>query len=103
MTRSLVLAAAVAALALPAAADQLAQSLGVPPGIYTTAELALMREARQEHDPQRRDWVVDGAAASTPRLFLRDWGPGAELDGSSATPSAAARLAAEMGLDRDTP
>lgn len=102
MTRSLALAAAAAMLALPAGADQLARSLGVPPGVYTTAELILMRQARQDHDPQRRDWVVDRAVGSTPRLFLRDWTPGAEPDAPSATPSNAARLATEMGLDRDS-
>ena len=51
MFRTLAIAAIAAALAAPAfASDQLARSLGVEPGVYSTAELAELKHARANDD-----------------------------------------------------
>lgn len=56
--------AIVTALAAPAAlaSDSLAQSLGVAPGQYTTAELIELRNAMEENDVARLNFILNGQA-----------------------------------------
>ncbi|WP_380052601.1 hypothetical protein ACFE33_09295 [Falsihalocynthiibacter sp. SS001] len=46
--------------AASAGGDQLAKSAGVEPGIYTTAELIQITEARRANDAQRLDYYLSG-------------------------------------------
>lgn len=70
MTRPIILCAAVAMAfaAVPAVAgDQLSRALGVAPGTLTTAELILLRQAREDNDHQRIRMILEGRqGANTP-------------------------------------
>jgi hypothetical protein len=62
--KNLFLTTAVAlSLAAPAfASDQLALSLGVEPGVYTTAELADLSRAYEENDQTRINFILSGGS-----------------------------------------
>ena len=63
--KTLALTTAIAAtLAAPAAlaSDSLAQSMGVEPGQYTTAELIQLRNAMEENDAARVNFILSGDA-----------------------------------------
>ena len=63
--KTLALTTAIAAtLAAPAAfaSDSLAQSMGVAPGQYTTAELIELRNALEENDVARANFILNGEA-----------------------------------------
>ena len=104
MTRILISAAAIAAaLASPVAADQLARSAGVEPGIYTRSELTILREARQNNDDLVYRTVLErgadrqaGEALSTRRTAqdatVGDAQTAAALSGHE-------RLARSLGVD----
>ena len=63
MQRLILTAALALGTALPAAAnDQLARSLGVEPGAYTTSELARLKTATEENDHQRIDLITGGGS-----------------------------------------
>jgi hypothetical protein len=101
MIRFPTLAAAAAlalSAALPAQADQLARSAGVPEGLYTTAELTILRESAQDHEPLTARRTLERAVSAEGRIFLQDWTPGAAR---IEAPRAAgpAQLAAAMGVD----
>ncbi len=58
--------ALVAALSAPAfASDQLAQSLGVQPGQYTTAELIRLEQAQQQGNEQQVAFILNGGGNPT--------------------------------------
>lgn len=112
MTRRLVIMAiAAATLAAPALAnDHLARSLGVEPGLYTTAELARMRTAAEENDTltyrtiERRGLERTGSPFLASRNTPSDWRPGAatsEVPTAGSTHAGKERLAAAMGVDPD--
>ncbi len=61
---AIVLAATGAAFSAQAS-DQLATSLGVQPGQYTTAELAQIRDAIEAGDSQRAAFLLSGDARGT--------------------------------------
>ncbi|WP_071674298.1 hypothetical protein [Nioella nitratireducens] len=65
--KSIVLATAVvASLAAPAfASEQLAQSVGVQPGQYTTAELIRLEDAIQRNDHQTIAFIMNGGGNPT--------------------------------------
>jgi hypothetical protein len=64
MKRFALSTALVASLAAPAfASDQLALTLGVEPGVYTTAELIELRRAMEESDRPRINFILSGAAS----------------------------------------
>jgi len=68
-------------LAAPAfASDQLALSLGVEPGAYTTAELVQLRRAQEDNDPSTIDFILSG--------------------GSNLDPATSERLGLQVALDR---
>lgn len=100
MTRSLAALALAFALpaAVPAQADQLARSLDMPEGVYTTSELTLMREARQDHEPLIERSVIARATPDGERVMPFNWNPGVERVEPPRTPGAG-ELAAAMGLD----
>ncbi len=64
--------AAIAAIAIAAsgiaatasASDQLARSLGVAPGAYSTAQLIQLRNALEDGDSQRAAFIIDGSSAA---------------------------------------
>ncbi|WP_172330672.1 hypothetical protein [Mangrovicoccus sp. HB161399] len=64
--------AAIAALAIAAtgfaatanASDQLARSIGVQPGLYSTSQLVQLREAIEDGDSARVAFIVDGPSAA---------------------------------------
>ena len=57
-------ASLIAALSAPAFAnDNLAASVGVEPGQYTTAELIQLREALEGNDQVQAAFILDGGAA----------------------------------------
>jgi len=62
--KSLILSSAIAlSLAAPAfASDQLALSLGVEPGVYTTAQLADLSRAYEDNDQSRIDFILSGGS-----------------------------------------
>jgi hypothetical protein len=63
MRRFVLASALVTVFAVPAFAnDQLARSLGVDPGVYSTPELVLLRSVRQEGDGQREKFIIGGGA-----------------------------------------
>ena len=70
-------------LAAPAFAnDQLAASIGVEPGVYTTAELIQLRSALEDNDQSTVNFILD------------------MVDGTPAANSAGARsIAASIGVD----
>lgn len=103
--RTLVLAALAGGLALPALADtdQLARSLGVAPGLYSTAELSLLRQAREENDAFLERRILAGAGDAQVG-FLSDHSLGAEAPAAAAGATGATgaghdQLAASLGVD----
>lgn len=101
--RTLVLAALAGGLALPALADtdQLARSLGVAPGLYSTAELSLLRQAREENDALLERRILAGAGDAQVG-FLSDHSLGAEAPAAAAAGATGAghdQLAASLGVD----
>ena len=80
MTRTLIAALAAATFAAPALAnDQLARSLGVEPGVYTTAELIQLKDAAEVSDNEGTVFFGDGFAFNAS--------------------NGAAQLAASLGVD----
>lgn len=64
MTRTLIAAALAASLAAPAfASDNLAASLGVEPGVYTTSQLVQLKAAKADDDHSRIRQIVAEAEA----------------------------------------
>ena len=103
--RALALAALAGTLAAPALAnDQLALSLGVQPGVYSTAELSLLRQAREDENPVLERRILEAAGAGQVG-FLSDHSLGAEEAAPAAAPATLGvghdRLAASLGLDGD--
>lgn len=65
MKRLALTTALLAGLAAPAlASDQLALGLGVEPGAYTTAELIDLRQAREDQDEARIDFILSGQSSA---------------------------------------
>lgn len=59
-------AVAAASVAAPAVAnDQLARTLGVEPGAYSTVELIQLRQAVEEQDSSRINYILSDAAEVT--------------------------------------
>jgi hypothetical protein len=112
MTRRFVITAlAAVTLAAPALAQtQLERSLGVQPGLYTTAELVRMRTAAQENDTltyrtiERRGLERRGEQFLSAQGASRDHTPSASISEGPLTSRPHAgkeQLAASLGVDAD--
>lgn len=103
MRRTLTLAALAATLAMPALAnDQLARSLGVAPGVYSTAELSLLRQAREDHNTLLERRILESADVAQVG-FLTDYSLGAERSAAPAATVGAGhdQLARSLGMNGD--
>jgi hypothetical protein len=129
MKRFALSTALVAGLAAPAiASDQLALTLGVEPGAYTTAELIELRRAMEEGDRTRINFILSGEASESTAAdraraleaaalraeeegdyrqadFLRGQIDGDDLSvssrGGAAAPTGAEAAIAAVGIDTD--
>lgn len=88
MTNRIATAAAAIALLAGAAApafasDQLALSLGVEPGAYTTAQLIDLRAAREDRDQAKVNYILSQRDAAAARVSTSGRMPAADVQRSA--------------------
>lgn len=95
MTRTLITAAlATAMLAAPATADQLARAVGVEPGVYSTAELSLIRKAQEENDDLLYRTIVERAETRGAEVLSTQ-----SIGASAGAGAGQAQLAPSLGVE----
>lgn len=89
MTRIFATTALVLSMAAPAfASDQLARSLGVEPGVYSTAQLVELKSAIEGNNDQQVQFILDSAGTD-----------GFTASTMSAPSAGKAQIAADLGVN----